>query len=83
MEQIINLNEALELLNTNILIASNYNIKRMLFIKSNNKILVINENIKYYITIQEFINDFFNYKFYLYKNLEDLDIDQEIRSLRQ
>lgn len=83
MEQIINLNEALELLNTNILIASNYNIKRMLFIKSNNKILVINENIKYYITIQEFINDFSNYKFYLYKNLEDLDIDQEIRSLRQ
>ena len=83
MEQIINLNEALELLNNNILIASNYNIKRMLFIKSNNKILVINENIKYYITIQEFINDFFNYKFYLYKNLEDLDIDQEIRSLRQ
>ena len=83
MKQINNLNEALELLNTNILIASNYNIKRIFFMKSNNKILVINENIKYYITVQEFINDFLNYKFYLYKNLEGIDIDQEIRLLRQ
>ncbi len=83
MKQINNLNEALELLNTNILIASNYNIKRIFFMKSNNKILVINENIKCYITVQEFINDFLNYKFYLYKNLEDIDIDQEIRLLRQ
>ena len=49
MKQINNLNEALELLNTNILIASNYNIKRIFFMKSNNKILVINENIKCYI----------------------------------
>lgn len=83
MEQITNVKDALEFLDNYILIAKNYNIKSCFFIKSNDKILVINENSKYYISRKDFINDFNLFTFYIYKSFDEIDIDQEFHTLRQ
>lgn len=83
MEQINDIHIALELLKTNILLATNYQNKRLFFLKSNNMILVINETKKYYITINDFINEFSLFTFYLYKSYDEIDINQEFLNLRQ
>lgn len=75
---------ALELLHQNILISKNYGGETSLYARSsNNSILVINKNKKYYITEEQFYEDFNLATFYIYKNLNDLEIDQEFRKLRQ
>lgn len=83
MKQITNANTALKLLDEYVLIASNYNIKRCFFVKSDDKILVINDNTKYYISRNDFINDFYLFTFYVYKSFEEIDINQEFHTLRQ
>ena len=75
---------ALELLKQNILISKNYGGASALYAKaSDNSILVINQNKKYYISKEQFCNDFNLSIFYIYKNLNDIEIDQEFRKLRQ
>lgn len=75
--------QALQLLRNYILISKGYGTKSCLYALSKDKILVINETRKYYITQQEFINDFNMFDFYIYKDLSELEIDQEFRKLRQ
>ena len=75
---------ALELLKQHILISKNYGGESSLYTKASNKqILVINQNKKYYITEEQFYNDFNLSIFYLYKHLSEVEIDQEFRKLRQ
>lgn len=75
---------ALELLNQHILISKNYGGNSSLYVKASNKnILVINQNKKYYITEEQFYDDFNLSIFYIYKHLSDVEIDQEFRKLRQ
>ena len=75
---------ALLLLNNYLLISKPYGQNSKIYaLMSDGKILVINENLKYYISKNEFVNDFNLAPFYIYKNLDDIDIDQEFRSLRQ
>lgn len=74
---------ALILLKNYILISKSYGSKSCLYALSKDRILVLNDTRKYYISQQEFINDFNLADFYVYKGLADLEIDQEFRKLRQ
>ena len=47
------------------------------------KILVFNQNVKYYISFEKFREDFHLSKFYIFKSLDELEIDQEHHNLRQ
>lgn len=74
---------ALQLLKNYLLISKTYGSDSCLYGLSKNKILVINQTRKYYITEDEFINDFYLSDFYVYKHLSEVEIDQEFRKLRQ
>lgn len=75
---------ALELMNRFILISKPYGELPSLYTKSSDgDILVLNKNTKYYISKEKFIEDFPLLKFYIYKDLSDIEIDQEFRKLRQ
>lgn len=75
--------QALQLLKNYILISKAYGSNSCLYALSKDKILVINDTRKYYITEYEFISDFFLADYYIYKGLSELEIDQEFRKLRQ
>ena len=81
MKKINNKYEALSILNNYILIATSNIIKKQLYIKSDNSILVINKFTKYYITKNDFLNDFEYFDFYIYKLLDEIDINEEISNL--
>lgn len=81
--KINNYKNALQLLNNCILISKSYGCNSCLYALSNNMILVINNTRKYYITKEQFINDFNLSDFYIYKSLSEIEIDQEFRKLRQ
>lgn len=81
--KINNYKNALQLLNNYILISKSYGCNSCLYTLSNNMILVINNTRKYYITKEQFINDFNLSDFYIYKSLSEIEIDQEFRKLRQ
>ncbi len=55
----------------------------ILYALSKNNILVINSTRKYYISKDDFIRDFSLSSYYIYKNLDEIEIDQEFRKLRQ
>lgn len=75
---------AIELLKQNILISKAFGGVCSLYVKmTNGSILVINKNQKYYITKEQFIEDFNLSTFYIYKNLNDVEINQEFHNLRQ
>ena len=83
-QNIPNAQLALELLKQNILLSKNYGGESSLYVKAANKhILVINQNKKYYISEEQFYNDFNLSTFYIYKPLSEVEIDQEFRKLRQ
>lgn len=74
---------ALYLLKNYILISKAYGANSCFYALSKDKILVINDTRKYYISEYEFISDFYLADYYIYKGLSDLEIDQEFRKLRQ
>ena len=74
---------ALYLLKNYLLISKTYGADSCLYALSKDKILVINNTRKYYITIDEFKNDFYLSDFYVYKNLSEIEINQEFKKLRQ
>ena len=75
---------ALVLLNNYLLISKPYGASSKIYVlASNGSILVINENLKYYISKEEFQEEFNLAPFYIYKNLDEIEIDQEFRNLRQ
>lgn len=74
---------ALQLLKNYILISKTYGADSCLYALSKDNILVINSTRKYYITKNDFINDFYLSDFYVYKNLSEIEIDQEFKKLRQ
>ncbi len=76
-------NTALQLLKNYLLISKAYGADSCLYALSKDKILVINNTRKYYISNDEFIKDFHLSDFYVYKHLSDIEIDQEFRKLRQ
>lgn len=82
--KIENVKVALTLLNNYLLISKPYGASSKIYaLASNGSILVINENLKYYISKDEFQEEFNLAPFYVYKNLEEIEIDQEFRNLRQ
>lgn len=74
---------ALQLLKNYLLISKAYGCDSCLYALSKDKILVLNPTRKYYISQEDFIKDFNLSDFYVYKNLADVEIDQEFRKLRQ
>lgn len=74
---------ALQLLKNYLLVSKTYGSVSCLYALSKDKILVINNTRKYYITPDQFINDFYLSDFYVYKNLSEVEIDQEFIKLRQ
>jgi len=76
-------NTALQLLKHYLLISKAYGCDSCLYALSREKILVLNKSKKYYISIEDFKRDFFLSDFYVYKNLNEIEIDQEFRKLRQ
>lgn len=82
--KIENVKVALVLLNNYLLISKPYGASSKIYaLASNGSILVINENLKYYISKKEFQEEFNLAPFYIYKNLDEIEIDQEFRNLRQ
>ena len=82
--KIENVKVALVLLNNYLLISKPYGASSKIYaLASNGSILVINENLKYYISKEEFQEEFNLAPFYVYKNLDEIEIDQEFRNLRQ
>ena len=82
--KIENVKVALVLLNNYLLISKPYGASSKIYaLASNGSILVINENLKYYISKKEFQEEFNLAPFYVYKNLDEIEIDQEFRNLRQ
>lgn len=76
-------NTALQLLKHYLLISKAYGCDSCIYALSKDKILVLNQTKKYYISIEDFKKDFFLSDFYVYKNLNEIEIDQEFRKLRQ
>ena len=74
---------ALEIMKNYILVSKGYGVAPCFYVKSRDKVLVINDTRKYYISEMEFIRDFNLSEYYVYKVLEELEIDQEFRNLRQ
>lgn len=74
---------ALQLLKHYLLISKAYGCDSCIYALSKDKILVLNQTKKYYISIDDFKKDFFLSDFYVYKNLNEIEIDQEFRKLRQ
>ncbi len=74
---------ALQLLKNYLLISKTYGADSCLYALSKDKILVINSTRKYYITFDEFKNDFYLSDFYVYKDLSEVEINQEFKKLRQ
>ena len=82
--KIENVKVALVLLNNYLLISKPYGASSKIYaLASNGSILVINENLKYYISKEEFQEEFNLAPFYVYRNLDEIEIDQEFRNLRQ
>ncbi len=75
--------QALELMDKYLLISKTLGMPSVLYAKSKDKILVINSTRKYYITQEDFIKDFSLSSYYIYKSLDEIEIDQEFRNLRQ
>ncbi len=48
------------------------------YIWKNNKILVITKKAKYFISKETFSEEFSLFRFYLYKRLQDFDIEEEL-----
>lgn len=82
-KQIKDPNLAIETMKKYILVSKGYGTSNCFYALSGDKILVINETRKYYISKYEFIRDFNLSEFYIYKGLEEIEIDQEFRNLRQ
>ena len=76
-------NTALQLLKHYLLISKAYGCDSCLYALSKDRILVLNQNKKYYISFDDFKKDFNLSDFYVYKNLNEIEIDQEFRKLRQ
>jgi len=75
---------AIKLLDNYLLISRPYGEASSIYAKaSDGSILVINQNIKYYITKEDFKEHFNLARFYIYKDLNEVEIDQEFRNLRQ
>ena len=76
--------KALELLKNYLLVSKAYGAKPSVYAYSkDDHILVINQNSKYYITKEKFKEFFSLAPFYIYKSLDEVEIDQEFRTLRQ
>ena len=83
-EKITSYTRALDLLNNFVLISKSYGTSSKLYVRYvDGSILVINKNTKYHISEKEFIDEFSLSSFYIYKNLDEIEIDQEFRKLRQ
>ena len=76
-------NTALQLMKHYLLISKAYGCDSCIYALSKDKILVLNKTRKYYITIDDFKKDFNLADCYSYKNLNEIEIDQEFRKLRQ
>ena len=74
---------ALQLMKHYLLVSKAYGCDSCLYALSKDKILVLNQTRKYYISIEDFNKDFYLADFYVYKNLSEIEIDQEFRKLRQ
>ena len=74
---------ALQLMKNYLLISKTYGSASCIYALSKDKILVINNTRKYYISFDEFKNDFYLSDFYIYKNLSEIEINQEFKKLRQ
>lgn len=81
--KIKNSKDALILLDNYILMSSGYGIDSCLYILNKDMILVINNTRKYYISKEKFVEDFDLLDFYVYKNISEIEIDQEFHKLRQ
>lgn len=76
-------NTALQLLQNYLLISKTYGYDSCLYALSKNNILVINSTRKYYISKEDFLNDFHLSDYYIYKPLSEIEINQEFKKLRQ
>lgn len=74
---------ALILMKNYILISKTYGSDSCLYALSKDKIIVINRTRKYYISQEDFIEDFNLSDFYVYKDLSETEINQEFKKLRQ
>lgn len=75
---------AIELLNNFVLISKSYGTNPKLYVKYiDGSILVLSKNTKYHLSEKEFIDEFNLSTFYIYKNLDEIEIDQEFHNLRQ
>lgn len=74
---------AIQLMKNYLLISKTYGCSSCIYALSKDKILVINNTRKYYISFDEFKNDFYLSDFYIYKNLSEIEINQEFKKLRQ
>ncbi len=76
--------QAVALLDKYLLISKPYGEASSIYAKSiDGSILVINKNIKYHISKNEFKEHFNFAKFFIYKDLNEVEIDQEFHNLRQ
>ena len=66
-----------------LLVSKTYGSNSCIYALSKDKILVINNTRKYYISFDEFRTDFYLSDFYIYKNLSEIEINQEFKKLRQ
>ena len=76
-------NTALQLMKNYLLVSKTYGSNSCIYALSKDKILVINNTRKYYISFDEFRTDFYLSDFYIYKNLSEIEINQEFKKLRQ
>lgn len=83
MEEIKDFNKAIALLNNNVLVSKNYGEPSLFYFRHDDKILIYNQYLSYTISINDFKNIFYDSKFYLYKTLEEIEINQEFKNLRQ
>lgn len=75
---ILDVQTGLRSLHEYVLLRVTYDHTYAFYILKNNGILVISKNFKYFIDKQTFINEFSQFKFFLYKTLQDFDVQKEL-----
>lgn len=65
------------------LVSASFGDKVNYYYLRNNKISLRNENLKAFLSLEEFKEAFNNGKFYLYENEEEIEIDQNDKYWRQ
>lgn len=84
MDEIKDVKQALSLMKNYVLLSKPYGGSPLYYILKDDYIMVVNDNLKAYITIDDFISAFHESKFYILKDsFDQLVIKQEFIKLRQ